>query len=123
MATIKQKRAAKKTLENMGNNEPATIGDILIDSGYSEMTATHNPKEITESEGYINELDKLLKEEGIDRNSRLKVMAKILYSEDKRSAIGANKEITNMLGEYAPSKIQVESAFQERNRVFMEVKE
>jgi len=48
-----------------------------------------------------SEIQRLLKEEKIDKNSRLKRLAKIFNSsKDTRGVIEANKEITKMLGEY-----------------------
>ena len=46
MATIKQKQALEKIVENRGN-----IGKAMILAGYDETTA-RNPKNLTDSKGY-----------------------------------------------------------------------
>ena len=46
MASIKQRLAVKKTIENRGN-----VSRAMIEAGYSKNTA-HNPKTLTESKGW-----------------------------------------------------------------------
>ena len=47
----------------------------------------------------------------IDFNSRLKRLAEIFYTKSTREALGANKEITNMLGEYKQVEGKVAEMF------------
>lgn len=56
MATQKQTVAAQKVLENLGNNEPKPIGEILRESGYADNTAD-TPSNVTESKGFIQILE------------------------------------------------------------------
>lgn len=59
MATIKQKRAVDKTLENLGSDTPKTMGTILKESGYADSIAI-NPQIITESKGFKELLEEAL---------------------------------------------------------------
>ena len=49
MATENQKKVIMKSLEKLGKNELLKKGEILRECGYSEKTATKNPKKIFES--------------------------------------------------------------------------
>ena len=51
MATLRQKTAIKKTLENIGIRNPKSMGEIMVDSGYSPSMAK-NPKELTQSKAW-----------------------------------------------------------------------
>lgn len=110
MATIKQKKTAIKTLENLGNSNPLTKGQILAEVGYSRAI-TKNPDQVFETTGYKKELEELKKERKIDKESRLKKLADIFWGEDKRSVLQANKEIALMLGDYAEQTTKVISLF------------
>ena len=108
MSTLKQKETAKITLENIGIKAPKTKGVILREVGYSEAI-TKNPKEVYETRGYKTAEKELLIENKIDKNSRLKRLSEIFWDKDKRSCLGANKEITLMLGEYADKTLKISS--------------
>lgn len=110
MSTLKQKDTAIKTLENIGIRPPKTKGQILADVGYSEGIQD-NPKEVYDTAGYKKAEDKLLKDKKIDFNSRLTRLADIFYDKDKRASLGANKEITSMLGEYKQQDIKAIALF------------
>jgi len=117
MSTLKQRTAATKTYESLGGDKKTkTIGEILRECNYSIKTS-ENPAMITKSEGYKTELEKLLKENKIDKNSRLKRMAEILYDKDKRSSIAANGEISKMLGDYAPVKQEIDDLRDKREEL------
>lgn len=53
MATLKQRRAAEKLVENGGN-----VSQAMIDAGYSPATA-HNPSKLTERKGFQDLCDDL----------------------------------------------------------------
>lgn len=57
MATLKQKRAALKSLENGGN-----VSRAMIDVGYSKAMAK-NPQKLTQSKGWNELIEKYLKDE------------------------------------------------------------
>ena len=116
MATIKQENLARAMLENIGTGGKMTKGELLIKAGYSK-NMSKQPERILKAEGVKQTLEGLMRELGIDKNSRLKVLKKIFYSKDKRAVLEANKEITKMAGEYAPNQIQIQNAFQSRDEV------
>ena len=61
--TIKQIRAVKATLENIGNPNPKTQEQVLIEAGYSKSVAQHSPTQITNSQGWNQLMDKYLTDE------------------------------------------------------------
>lgn len=75
MATIKQERAVKDTLENIGRKRPKSKKQIIKDAGYSDSVAK-NPDIVLESKGFQDLLeqyfpdDKLMKvgQEGMEAN-------------------------------------------------------
>jgi len=85
MATIKKEKAAQFFLENIGKNKPLPKGKILELAGYPP-SIQKNPKAVFESKGYKKSLKKLLAEYKIDKQSRLKRLAQIFWSKDKRAA-------------------------------------
>lgn len=56
MATLRQKKAAKITLESIGTTNKMTKGEIVIEAGYSPAMAT-NPQEVFDSKGFKEELE------------------------------------------------------------------
>lgn len=61
MATVKQKRAAKLVLENLGVDHPKSMGKILVEAGYSQNVAD-TPTLVTETKGYQELLEEFLPE-------------------------------------------------------------
>lgn len=59
MATQRQKVAAKKVVENLGNDYPKPLGEILLESGYSKNVAD-TPSNVTESKGFQDLLEEYL---------------------------------------------------------------
>ncbi len=51
MATLKQRKAITKTIENYRNQTIKPMGQVMVESGYSEVTATH-PKVLTNSKAF-----------------------------------------------------------------------
>ena len=74
MATIKQKKAVKKIIENNGN-----VSQSMIEVGYSPETAK-NPQQLTESKGFQELVEKYLPDD------------KLLKKHDE--ALEANKVIS-----------------------------
>ena len=64
MATLKQKTAVDKLVENSRNTNKKTKGEILLESGYSLATAI-KPTQVTESEGFKKELKRYGLTEGL----------------------------------------------------------
>lgn len=59
MATIKQKKAFTIFTENLRNNKPSTLGEILIGAGYSIETSKR-PTDVTKSKGWQELMDEHL---------------------------------------------------------------
>ena len=110
MPTLKQTETAKITLDNIGNPTPLTKGQILEQVKYSSAIQK-NPKAVYDTEGYKKAEETLLKDKGIDFNARLTRLAEIFHDKDKRAVLGANKEITSMLGEYKQQDVKAVALF------------
>jgi hypothetical protein len=64
--TLKQKRAAKLTAENVRSSKPRPTGEILLEAGYSEAVSK-KPKKVTESDGFLMLLDELLPDDKLTK--------------------------------------------------------
>jgi hypothetical protein len=106
MSTLRQKIAAKKISEILGNYKPddkVDLGKILREAGFSVSTSK-TPKNVTESKGFQKMLDKLLPDK-----DTLKVHKEILQAGD----IGVisfpknmtNSEIRKLIGELPGFKL------------------
>jgi hypothetical protein len=69
MPTIKQKIAVNKILENRGN-----IGKAMREAGYAENTAD-NPKNLTESDGYKEIAEPIVKQMEKERQRAIKALS------------------------------------------------
>jgi len=99
MATLKQRTAFKKILENTEKGNPKTAGELLLESGYSKDTAI-KPCQVIESKGFQG----LLAE--IDDKVILKRFQEILVDSDKRASIQAGVELLKLKNRY-PEKSNV----------------
>jgi hypothetical protein len=59
MRTLKQERAAKDTLANLGRAKPKSKKRILLDAGYAPAVAK-NPEIVTESKGFKELMEEYL---------------------------------------------------------------
>ena len=57
MATLNQKKAVSKISEKVGRGEKVVFGEIMKESGYSDVSAK-TPKTLTKTKGYQEELAK-----------------------------------------------------------------
>lgn len=80
-----------------GNNNDQTARAIASEN----LTKPHIKQKITE----------LITDLNIDKNSRLKRLAEIFYSDDKDTALKANDQITKILGEYADNTTKIVGLF------------
>ena len=92
MSTVKQKRVAKKILEN----PRLSVGEAMRESGYSPNTAVH-PKDLTESQGWKQLMDKYMPdellaqvgEEGLRANKQL--AARVVFKKDAPTSQSAHE--------------------------------
>jgi len=98
MATLKQKTAFNKMVENVGNNEDLNMGVILRNSGYSEAMAK-NPQKVTEAKGWT-ELLAQIEEQPLLK--RLREMA--IERTDKRASLQAIDMLLKLKGRYPNQK-------------------
>ena len=96
-ATLKQKTAFKKVLDNMANQNPQTAGQLLVDSGYDITTARH-PIQVFNSQGFQELLA------GINDKVILDKFYAILQDEDKRSSLAAGIELLKLKDRYPSPK-------------------
>ncbi|MDH4127327.1 MAG: hypothetical protein OEV44_01140 [Spirochaetota bacterium] len=95
MATIKQRKAVKKILENHGN-----VSKAMRESGYSKNTAK-NPKELTESKGYLEIFNELISDDTLSKKHR-----QLLEDDNAGIQIKALDLAYKVKGDYAPEKKQ-----------------
>jgi hypothetical protein len=102
MPTIRQKKVAKKLVENLNAEQPLNKKEILVSSGYSEITADSSAKIILESEGVKEELKTVY---GFDPDTAKNVVADILIGgEEDRDRLKAADMIFKVHGSYAAEK-------------------
>jgi hypothetical protein len=102
MASVKQRRAAEKSLENMEAKDPKTKGEILVESGYSE-TIARVPKKVYDSKGFREILDEI-DDKAIIRKWEMWALA----DTDKRNALDAGKEIMKLKNRYPKEKLDID---------------
>ena len=93
MATIKQKKAFNKIVENRGN-----VSKTMLEVGYDENTAK-NPKNLTESDGW-KELTKTIKDKEILVKWETLALDIDNVKQDRRLALDAGKEIMKINNRY-----------------------
>lgn len=98
MATEKQKAALSNLVENRRNNNPKTLGEILLASGYSESTAI-KPSQVMRSKGWQELLD------DINDDSLLKELKDVAHDKkDKRAKLQAIDMLLDLKGRYPNQK-------------------
>src|SRR3990167_5660129 len=100
MATVLQKELARNIVKNAKRPEKLNKKQLLVLSGYNELTSTHNPKPTLESKGVQEELKNL----GFDEESAKKVVKMILINGKEENQLKAAQEIFKVSGSYAPEK-------------------
>jgi len=115
--TIKQEAFCREAVAGLNATEAAkkvyNLGS-LKGSGTPELldqTARAIASENLTKPNIQRRLNELLAELKIDKQSRLKRLAEIFYDEDKRSALGANDQITKILGEYKEQDSKIVGLF------------
>ena len=98
MATIKQKKAVARIVENRGN-----VSKSMLEAGYDPITAK-NPKNLTESKGYKEEAEPILNQmkkerQRLLREMRVRNLDKVQYSDITRAMDTLTKNIQLLGGE------------------------
>lgn len=126
MPSEKQIILAKKFLENMGNNNPKTKGELMLEVGYSETTSK-NPYMIFNSKGFKKNTEGFLEDIGLDKSSRLCILSEIAHDrnesgqlKDKRAVIAALAEANKMMGDYTPTEISLSPKIQKSREKFFQ---
>lgn len=117
MATIKQKIAMEKTLENIGNMKLEPMGKIMLEVGYKKSVAK-NPKILTESKGWQELLNEHFPDERIQGllNKALSEYEVEKEISDKRSFLGLIDMILKLKDKYPAGKFKI-GAYEERDKV------
>lgn len=101
MGTILQKRLAKAIVENAVAEKPLNKKQLLVNSGYSPLSASQSQTFIMDQKGLHEELDRL----GFSVDAADLVVKTILKSSRKdENKLKAAQEIYKRLGAYAPEK-------------------
>lgn len=101
MPTIRQKRIAKKLIDNLSADKPISAGEMLKTEGYSKSLQNH-PKRVLESEGVQEEL---IETHGFDPELAKQVVSGILVGgENDNVKLKAADMIFKVHGSYAPEK-------------------
>lgn len=105
MATIKQSTAIKKVSENIRNKNPKSMGEIMVESGYSKKTS-EAPQRLTDSKAFQTFLAT------IDDSKVLEQFYKMAITDtDKRVKIEAGKEIFKLKDRYPKGETKIIGMF------------
>ena len=116
MATVRQKLAASKMVENGGN-----MGQAMLAAGYSEAMAK-NPYKLTQSKGWQEMVNEIIPDYLV-----LQKLAENMYAESITASNQAIHIILKIKGKYAPEKLSFSDPYddmsdEELNRRLAEIK-
>ena len=102
MATIRQKKLAIATIENMSKKNPLNKEKLVVSVGYSQKVAEKKATEILNSKGTVEEL----KELGFDSYNAKRVVGQILNKEyaEEKDRLKAAEIIFKVNGDFAAEK-------------------
>lgn len=109
MATLKQKTAFNKVLENVSTGNPQTAGQILVSAGYKKISK--QPSRIFNSIGF----QKLLAQ--VDDMAVLKRITEILLDSDKRSSLTAADMLLKLKDRYPAGKLKLTAYKEELSNI------
>lgn len=72
--TEKQRKLARKLIQNLKNDKPKTLTKLLVESGYSEITAKSSQKDIVTRPGVQKELVNIIEQLQEERQEIIKEM-------------------------------------------------
>ena len=109
--TIKQKIAFNNLTEKIREKKPVKLGDVMIESGYTEATARNPEKNLTSKTGWQ------LLMASIDDKTILKRITEILIDNDKRASLQAADMLLKLKDKYPDKKFKI-GTFQEKEDLF-----
>ena len=103
MATLLQKELAKAIVENLDERPPKTATELLVNAGYSEITADASAGRTIAQPGVQEALADL----GFTEENAKMVVAEILLKQDAEanSRLKAADMVFKVKGSYAPEKV------------------
>jgi hypothetical protein len=113
MATIKQRKAVKKFVENLGESSPKSAGKILKEAGYSEVQAK-NPAQVLDSKGFQAVLNTYIKEDDV-----IEKFKDHINCNDRRVSLQAIVEYFKLANKYPAKKVKVEEFKREVKQVYL----
>ena len=101
MATTKQKKVAKLIIDNITLDKPLNGGEIVENSGYSEIMKK-NPKNVIDTEGVKEELQIL----GFTEENAMSVVSEIMLNPEAQdnNRLKASEMVFKVQGTFAPEK-------------------
>lgn len=100
MATLLQKQLAQNIVANAKKPKKLNKKELVVSSGYGEVTADRHASEIIKQKGVQEELANL----GFDTESAKKVVRSILVKGKEENRLKAADMIFKVTGGYAPEK-------------------
>ena len=100
MATLRQKKLAEAIVHNAKTGSKKNKKELVVSSGYSEISAESSAGILIEQKGVKEELNKL----GFNVESAKKVVVQILRKGKEENRLRAAQEVFKVSGEYAPEK-------------------
>lgn len=123
ISTELQKKVAKIYIDDLIKGERKKSKAQMIKEAGGSRSVQVNPSVVFDAPGFriAKEVstDIVVKQLGITKNSRLSILAEMIHNNpDFRAVLGANDQITKILGEYAPVQQQVDDLRTNRNEIF-----
>ena len=117
VATQRQKRVARKLIENAISDNPITHGEIVESSGYG-ISMKKNPQVIINSQGVQEELKNL----GFHEDNAKKVVGEILddLTVEPQHRLKAAEQVFKVSGSYAAEKhvnVTLQISAEERDKI------
>ena len=100
MATLLQRELAQNIVKNAKRTKKLNKKELVVSSGYSEITGIAHAGEIIAQKGVQEELENL----GFDIDSAKKVVQSILKRGREENRLKAAQEVFKVEGAYAPEK-------------------
>lgn len=102
MTTIRQRKLAQAIIENSTREKPLTKKELVVSSGYAEMSAESSSGFLIDQQGVKDALN----EYGFTEDNAKRVVAEILLNEDEsgKNRLKASELVFKVHGTFAPEK-------------------